>query len=107
MSLSLETRNHKPNDSADELSPRTLIVKAACFGRLVHASIGYSGPLCRELLAFQFTINAVRTSLRDLFETILISMCLNGEVDRNRSDWSDLAFRYGCKPDYTSPPANV
>jgi Temperature dependent protein affecting M2 dsRNA replication len=92
--------NHIPNNSAEEPSPvNTLIVKVACFGRLKHASIGYSGPLCRELLAYQFMINAVRTSLRDLLETIFVSMCLNGEVDRNRSDWSDLAFRYGSKPD--------
>ncbi len=73
---------------------KTLITKMACFGRLKHGSIGYSGPLDREMLAFQFMINAVRTSLRDLLETILVSMCLSGEVDRNRSDWSDVAFRY-------------
>jgi Temperature dependent protein affecting M2 dsRNA replication len=78
----------------DVSSLKTLITKVACFGRLKHATIGYSGPLDREMLAFQFMISAVRTSLRDLLETILVTMCLNGEVDRNRSDWSDLAFRY-------------
>lgn len=51
------------------------------------------------MLAFQFMINAVRTSLRDLIETILVTMCLNGEVDRNRSDWSDIAFRYDLRPE--------
>ena len=78
---------------------KTLITKVACFGRLRHGSIGYSGPLDREMLAFQFMISAVRTSLRDLMETVLVSMCLNGEVDRNRSDWSDIAFRYAPHPE--------
>ena len=53
------------------------------------------------MLAFQFMINAVRISLRDLIETILVSMCLNGEVDRSRSDWSDIAFRYDLGPEPT------
>lgn len=82
------------NPTEDVTAVKTLITKVACFGRLKHGSIGYSGPLDREMLAFQFMINAVRTSLRDLMETILVSMCLSGEVDRNRSDWSDIAFRY-------------
>jgi Temperature dependent protein affecting M2 dsRNA replication len=51
------------------------------------------------MLAFQHMISAVRTSLRDLLETILVSMCLNGEVDRNRNDWSDITFRYDSTPD--------
>jgi hypothetical protein len=85
------------NDAADDVGPvKTLITKVACFGRLKHGCIGYSGPLDREMLAFQFMINAVRTGLRDLLETILVSMCLSGEVDRNRSDWSEIAFRYAC-----------
>ena len=37
-------------------------------------------------------INAVRSSLRDLVETIMVSMFLSGEIDRDRNDWSDLAL---------------
>jgi Temperature dependent protein affecting M2 dsRNA replication len=86
---------------------KTLITKVACFGRLKHGSIGYSGPLDREMLAFQFMINAVRTSLRDLLETILVSMCLNGDVDRNRKDWSEIAFRYASESDRAAQSTNL
>lgn len=80
--------------SIEDVSPmKTMVTKVACFGRLKHGSIGYSGPLDRELLVFQLMIDAVRTSLRDLLETILVSMSLSGEVDRNRNDWTDIAFR--------------
>ena len=90
-----KTRTDIGDISAEDLTQvKTLITKVACFGRLNHGSLGYSGPLDQEMLGFQFLINAIRTSLRDLLETILVSMCLNGEVDRNRSDWSDIAFRY-------------
>jgi hypothetical protein len=78
---------------ADTAPCNRLVTRVACFGRLKHGSIGYSGPLDRELLNFQFKIDAVRTSLRDLLETILVSMCLNGEIDRNRNDWSTIVLR--------------
>lgn len=71
-----------------------LVSRIACFGRLKHKAVGYSGPLDRQLLSYSFMITAVRSSLRDLVETILVTMCLNGEVDRDRNDWTDLAQRW-------------
>lgn len=69
-----------------------LITRIACLGRLKHEAVGYSGPLERPLLSFAWMITAIRTSLRDLIETVLATMCLNGDVDRERSDWSELAL---------------
>lgn len=67
-----------------------LISKIACLGRLKHDAVGYVGPLDRQLLSFAWMITAVRTSLRDLIESVLASMFLNGDVDRNRDDWLAL-----------------
>ncbi len=71
-----------------------LVCRIACFGRLKHREIGYSGPLDRQLLSYSFMIAAVRSSLRDLVETILVSMFLSGEINRDRDDWSELAQRW-------------
>jgi hypothetical protein len=56
--------------------------------------MGFVGPLDRQLLTFAWKIAAVRTSLRDLLETIMASMLLNGDVDRDRDDWVRLAQKY-------------
>lgn len=45
------------------------------------------------MFAFQFLIDEIRSSLRELLETIFVSMCLSGEINRNRHDWSEIAFR--------------
>lgn len=39
-------------------------------------------------------VSAVRVSLRDLVETIQVCMFLKGTVNRDRSDWSQLAVEY-------------
>lgn len=52
--------------------------------------MGFVGPLDRQLLTFAWKITAVRRSLRDLLETVLTSMFLNGDVDRERDDWKDI-----------------
>ena len=74
-------------------SMTNLVCRIASFGRLKHRETGYSGPLDRQLLSYSFMIAAVRSSLRDLVETILVSMFLNGEINRMRDDWSELAQR--------------
>ena len=71
-----------------------LVSRIACFGRLKHKAVGYSGPLDRQLLSFSFMITAVRSSLRNLVEIILVSMFLNGDIDRERGDWSELMLGY-------------
>ncbi|KAK5456156.1 hypothetical protein LTS15_005475 [Exophiala xenobiotica] len=68
-----------------------LISKTACLGRIRHKAMGFVGPLDREKLTFAWKVTAVRTTLRDLLETIMTSMFLNGEVERERSDWTDLS----------------
>ena len=68
-----------------------LVCRIACFGRLKHKETGYSGPLDRQLLSYSFMIAAVRSPLRDLVETILVSMLLSGDINRERDDWSEIA----------------
>ena len=74
-----------------EASTINLITRVACLGRFKHKSKGYSGPLDRELLSFAWMISAVRSSLRDLIETTLVCMFLNGDAVRERNDWTVLA----------------
>ena len=68
-----------------------LVSRTACFGRLKHRAVGYSGPLDRQLLSYSYMISAVRSSLRDLVETILISMFLNHDAERDRKEYFELA----------------
>jgi hypothetical protein len=79
---------------ADEEKTFNLLVsRVACIGKIRHKSIGYSGPLSRQLLSFRSLVCAVRSSLRDLIEVVLASLLLNGEADRDRSDWTELGLR--------------
>ena len=70
-----------------------LVSRIACFGRLKHRAVGYSGPLDRQLLSYSYMITAVRSSLRDLVETILVSMFLTYDAERDRNDYHELATR--------------
>ena len=70
-----------------------MVSRVACIGKIRHRDIGYSGPLSRQLLSYHSLITAVRTSLRDLIEVVLATMLLSGEVDRDRSDWTELTLR--------------
>ena len=69
-----------------------ILSRVACLAKLHHKPVGYNGPLDRHLLAFESIIDAVRSSLRDLLEVILTSLLLNGEADRDRSDWASLSL---------------
>jgi hypothetical protein len=71
-----------------------LVSRIACFGRLKHRAVGYSGPLDRQLLSYSYMIRAVRSSLRDLIETILVSMFLSYDAERDREQYSDLIAAY-------------
>lgn len=70
-----------------------LLSKIACLGRLKHEPVGYVGPLDRSLLTFAWEISAIRQALRELCETILTTMFLNGDISRERDDWSELPQR--------------
>lgn len=79
--------------SGDEKIMTNLVSRIACLGRLKQKAATYSGPLDRQLLSYYFMISAVRASLRNLVETILVSMFLGGAIDRDRSDWEELGLR--------------
>jgi len=78
--------------SDEEKKFNLLVSRVACIGKIRHKSIGYSGPLSRQLLSFRSLICAVRSSLRDLIEVVLASLLLNGEADRDRNDWTELGL---------------
>lgn len=73
-----------------------LISKIACLGRFNNKAQGYVGPLDRQLLSFSWMLTALRTSLRVLMESVMVSMFLTGDIERDRHDWSTLAMR--CVP---------
>jgi hypothetical protein len=80
--------------SEDDKVFNMLVSRVACIAKLQHKGIGYSGPLSRQLLCYRSLISEVRSSLRNLVEVVLASMLLSGDVDRDRNDWTDLAFKY-------------
>ncbi len=69
-----------------------LISRVACLGKLRHLPCGYAGPLSRHLLGYNSTIATVRENLRNLSEISLVTLLLDGNVDRDRDDWTDLGF---------------
>jgi len=69
-----------------------LISRVACFGKLRHKAIGFTGPLSRHLLAYHSMIKAVRNSLRDLVEVVLANMLLTGDADRDRKDLTEIGL---------------
>lgn len=70
----------------------TLVSRVACLFQLGHESIGFTGPLSRGLLAYNGMICAVREALRDLTEASVTTLFLSGDVDRNRSDITDMGL---------------
>ena len=67
-----------------------LISRVACFGRLKHKPLGYSGPLSRQMLTYSSLINAVRGGLRNLLEVVMTGMFLGADVERERDDWQEI-----------------
>lgn len=80
--------------SEDDKTFNMLVSRVACIAKLQHKSIGYSGPLSRQLLCYRSLISEVRSALRNLVEVVLASMLLNGDADREREDWTELPIRY-------------
>lgn len=71
-----------------------LVSRVACFGQIHHQQAGYSGPLSRHLLAYHCMISSVHACDRDLLEMTVTAMFLEGSVDRDRDDWTELGLRY-------------
>lgn len=70
-----------------------LITRILCLGTFQHQEIGFTGPLSRDLLGFHSMVSAIRSSLRDLAEVCMTTLLLNGDADRERSDWNELGLR--------------
>lgn len=70
-----------------------LVSRVACLGKLRHRAIGFTGPLSRHLLGYHSIISAVSSSLRDLAEVSLTTLLLNGDAERDRSDYTDLGIK--------------
>ncbi|OJJ50972.1 hypothetical protein ASPZODRAFT_300652 [Penicilliopsis zonata CBS 506.65] len=82
------------SDTEDEDKVFNMLVsRVACIGKLRHKSIGYSGPLSRQLLCYRSLVSEVRSALRDLIEVVLAGMLLSGDVDRDRKDWAELSVK--------------
>lgn len=80
--------------SEEDKTFNMLVSRVACIAKLQHKSIGYSGPLSRQLLCYRSLISEVRSALRNLIEVVLASMLLSGDADRDRNDWTELAIKY-------------
>lgn len=80
--------------SEEDKTFNMLVSRVACVGKLQHKSIGYSGPLSRQLLCYRSLISEVRSALRNLVEVVLTGMLLGGDADRDRNDWNEMAIKY-------------
>lgn len=65
----------------------------SCIAKLQHKPIGYSGPLSRQLLCYRSLVSEVRSTLRNLIEVILAGLFLNGDADRDRTDWTEMSVK--------------
>ncbi|KAF9884592.1 hypothetical protein FE257_001414 [Aspergillus nanangensis] len=79
--------------SDEDKSFNMLVSRVACIAKLQHKSIGYSGPLSRQLLCYRSLISEVRATLRNLIEVVLAGLLLSGDADRERDDWTALSIK--------------
>lgn len=79
--------------SDDDKASCILIGRAACLLKIRHKSIGYTGPLSKNLLHYYSIAKAVRETDRDLLEAIIASMLLSGQAARTDGRLSDLGHR--------------
>jgi hypothetical protein len=57
-------------------------------------SAQWSGPLNRDLLAFNSFVKALNRSYRNLCEMLTLSFFLNGLVKKGRDDYYQITDRY-------------
>lgn len=79
-------------DDADKASC-ILIGRTACLLKIRHGSVGYTGPLSKNLLSFHSIIKAVRETDRDLVEAAAASIFLNGHATRDKVDFAKIGRR--------------
>lgn len=72
-----------------------LIARTASLLKLRHENIGYTGPLSKNLLAYNSIVKAVRETDRDLTEAVVTSMFLDDQATRKKEhDFGELGRRY-------------
>ncbi|CAL5870703.1 uncharacterized protein PFLUO_LOCUS4943 [Penicillium psychrofluorescens] len=79
--------------SEEDKNFNMLVSRVACIAKLQHKSIGYSGPLSRQLLCYRSLIAEVRSTLRNLIEVVMAGLFLSGEADRDRNDWTEMSMK--------------
>jgi len=83
-----------PQRGTDEDKRHTLLIsRVALLAPIRHKAIGYTGPLSRNLLAFNAFTKGMTRALRNIVEMALVSLLMNGDAEReNRTDWADLGL---------------
>lgn len=85
-----------PARGSDEDKANTMLVSRVCgLVNMDHKAIGYTGPLSRNLLAFNGFSRALTRELRNFTEMTLVNMLMAGDVEREgRKDWAELGLKY-------------
>lgn len=86
--IRLDQLNAKPRKdevASGETEPNLLLVsRCAVLLKLRHESIGYTGPLRKDTLAYLSQVSVVREANRDLVDAIVAHMFLNNKTERDR-----------------------
>lgn len=80
------------NGSDEDKAHCLLVARCTSLLKLRHESIGYTGPLSKNLLAFNSINAAVREADRDLLETVFAAMFLYAHADRQQQHWDELGL---------------
>ena len=87
-----------PTHGTEEDKANTMLISRVCgLVNLDHKKIGYTGPLSRNLLAFNGFSRTLTRELRNFTEMTLVHMLMEGDVDRDsskRGDWAELGLKY-------------
>jgi len=93
----LNSRNPHPEliggplrGSDEQKASCMLVSRTACLLKLRHKSVGYTGPLSKNFLAFYSIVKAVREADRDLLEGITASMFLSSQAKRSRTKYREI-----------------
>jgi len=92
------------DECPDEDKENTMLVSRVCsLVNMDHKYIGYTGPLSRNMLAFNGFSRSLTRELRNFLEMTLVNMLMAGDVDReSRDDWAELGLKYGISCRFTA-----
>ena len=86
----------RSNVDADKKHIR-FICRVACLASVEKAPDIWQGPVSKTLLAFNSMVMEVQRNLRNLYEMVVLAMCIHGDVERlgrGAYDWSRLGMMY-------------